>query len=290
MGNVKFSLGIYNKRFNCHGPDNKNQKCPPKDELPKNSILMPHYGNISTKTRHAASIRIQSAGGGRMRLGGIKGGGIPPSRPYQPAYTSYDWTRHQAGDPAPRQRRWKGVASDDTGLRLFACEQGAPASVSELFDKSLYISTDYGVTWTDVWQPQSATPPAAGPPYDSSMDWISVCSDSTGENLGAITYDGSGAFSSDSGASWTYFTDLSGAASEWGPRETSWNTIVSSSDGITKYACSALGPLKSWVSNTWTMCPGVLLAYPTGINWTERYPPTGDTSRESREKMERYSV
>ena len=108
--------------------------------------------------------------------------------------------------------------------------------------------------------------------------------------LGAITYDGSGAFSSDSGASWTYFTDLSGAASEWGPRETSWNTIVSSSDGITKYACSALGPLKSWVSNTWTMCPGVLLAYPTGINWTERYSPTGVSCRESREKMERYSV
>ena len=81
MGNIKFSLGIYNKRFNCHGPDNKNQKCPPNPSLPKNSILMPNPPNISTKTRQAAAIRIQSQGGGRMRLGGIKGGGIPPSTP-----------------------------------------------------------------------------------------------------------------------------------------------------------------------------------------------------------------
>ena len=274
MSNIKFSLGTYNKRFNCHGPD-KNQKCPPKNELPKNSILMPHYGNISTKTRHAASIRIQSSGGGRMRLGGIKGGGIPSSTPFIPGYTTYDWTKHEAGDPAPRQRRWKGVASDDTGLRLFACEQGVPAGVSDLFDKSLYISTDYGITWTDVWQPQSATPPAIGPPYDNSMDWISVCSDSTGENLGAITYDGSGAYSDDYGATWNYFVDLSGPTSVWGPRETSWNTIVSSSDGGVKYACSAKGPLKKWTSGTnWDMILGLTTSptnpYPAGIIWTER--------------------
>jgi len=80
MVNVKFSLGIYNRRFNCHGPD-KNQKCPSNHDLPKNSILMPHYGNISKNMRHAGSIRIQTIGGGRMRLGGIKGGGIPPNTP-----------------------------------------------------------------------------------------------------------------------------------------------------------------------------------------------------------------
>ena len=81
MVNVKFSSGTYNRRFNCYGPENKNQKCPPNHDLPKNSILMPHYGNISKKTRHAGAIRIQSHGGGRMRLGGIKGGGIPPNTP-----------------------------------------------------------------------------------------------------------------------------------------------------------------------------------------------------------------
>ena len=43
MSNIKFSLGIYNKRFNCHGPENKNQKCPANPSLPKNSILMPNH-------------------------------------------------------------------------------------------------------------------------------------------------------------------------------------------------------------------------------------------------------
>ena len=107
------------------------------------------------------------------------------------------------------------------------------------------------------------------------MDWISVCSDSTGENLGAITYDGSGAYSDDYGATWNYFVDLSGPTSVWGPRETSWNTIVSSSDGGVKYACSAKGPLKKWTSGTnWDMILGLTTSptnpYPAGIIWTER--------------------
>ena len=168
MSNIKFSLGIYNRRFNCHGPDNKNQKCPPKDELPKNSILMPHYGNISTKTRHAASIRIQSAGGGRMRLGGIKGGGIPRSRAASTEYT-YVWVDRGQGP-----KKWGGggyhaIASNATGARLVAL-------ANEDTDVGRIIrSADYGVTWT------SETTPG------TDQSWRAIASSSTGQYIVAVT-------------------------------------------------------------------------------------------------------
>ena len=176
-----------------------------------------------------------------------------------------DWVERSVGSPDPAKRRWKGIASDSTGDKLIACEQGSLGTVTDLCSNSLYVSGDSGVTWTNVWNPQTTSPGASPPPYDSSMNWTSVCSDSTGDNLGAISYDGSGAFSADGGSSWTLFNATVGAPVYTLP-DTSYNTIVSSKipDAAIKYACSLNGPIKKSHDSgaTWTMCPGVTAEYP----------------------------
>jgi len=176
-----------------------------------------------------------------------------------------DWVERSVGSPDPAKRRWKGIASDSTGDKLIACEQGSLGTVTDLCSNSLYVSGDSGVTWTNVWNPQTTSPGASPPPYDSSMNWTSVCSDSTGDNLGAISYDGSGAFSADGGSSWTLFNATVGAPVYILP-DTSYNTIVSSKipDAAIKYACSLNGPIKKSDDSgaTWTMCPGVTAEYP----------------------------
>ena len=178
MSNIKFSLGIYNKRFNCHGPDNKNQKCPANPSLPKNSILMPHYGNISTKTRHAASIRIQSAGGGRMRLGGIKGGGIPRSRAASTEYT-YVWVDRGQGP-----KKWGGggyhaIASNATGARLVALAND-DTDVGRIIR-----SADYGVTWAEN-NPTLNTPPTG------DIGWRAIASNADGDRIVAVSREPTG--------------------------------------------------------------------------------------------------
>ena len=176
-----------------------------------------------------------------------------------------DWVERSVGSPDPAKRRWNGIASDSTGDKLIACEQGSLGTVTDLCSNSLYVSGDSGVTWTNVWNPQTTSPGASPPPYDSSMNWTSVCSDSIGDNLGAISYDGSGAFSADGGSSWTLFNATVGAPVYILP-DTSYNTIVSSKipDAAIKYACSLNGPIKKSDDSgaTWTMCPGVTAEYP----------------------------
>ena len=181
MVNVKFSSGTYNRRFNCYGPENKNQKCPPNHDLPKNSILMPHYGNVSKKTRHAASIRIQSHGGGRMRFGGIKGGGISPSTPFIPETTNWTDRSSTGGGPANwGDSNTPAIASNRTGDKMWAAPYG----------ESIYRSTDYGVTWTQ--------------PFTNVLDWTCIASDSAGTNLIAAAGPTGGIWrSTDSGNTWS---------------------------------------------------------------------------------------
>ena len=203
MSNIKFSLGIYNRRFNCHGPENRNQKCPPKDELPKNSILMPHYGNISKKTRHAASIRIQSAGGGRMRLGGIKGGGIPRSRTASTAYT-YVWVDRGQGP-----RTW----GDVSGSGAITSNALGDKLAAVVYDGNVWLSTNYGVDWTE-----NTTSPGV------TKKWSSIASNGDGTKLYATVGKtprnmGTGANiwrSSDSGGTWIVQSSLGGQNPEHG--------------------------------------------------------------------------
>ena len=174
MSNIKFSLGIYNKRFNCHGPNNKNQKCPANPSLPKNSILMPNPPNISTKTRHAASIRIQSQGGGRMRLGGIKGGGIPPSTPASTAYT-YVWVDRGQGPKNWGGGGYHAIASNATGDRLVALANNQGPNTGRIIR-----SADYGVTWAEN-NPTLNTPPTG------DIAWRAIASNADGNKIVAVS-------------------------------------------------------------------------------------------------------
>ena len=245
MSNIKFSLGIYNKRFNCHGPDNKNQKCPANPSLPKNSILMPHYGNISTKTRHAASIRIQSAGGGRMRLGGIKGGGIPRSTA-STAYT-YVWVDRGQGP-----RTW----GDVSGSGAITSNALGDKLAAVVYDGNVWLSTNYGVDWTE-----NTTSPGV------TKKWSSIASNGDGTKLyatvGKTPRDaGTGADiwrSSDSGGTWVREIELGG-------QNEAWLSVATNEDGSAVVACST--QTNSGVP------PGgrIWRSLNSGVNWSESTP------------------
>jgi hypothetical protein len=243
MSNIKFSLGIYNKRFNCHGPDNKNQKCPANPSLPKNSILMPHYGNISTKTRHAASIRIQSAGGGRMRLGGIKGGGIPRSTPASTAYT-YVWVDRGQGP-----RTW----GDVSGSGAITSNALGDKLAAVVYDGNVWRSTDYGVSWTE----NTISPVAP-------KKWSSIASNGDGTKLYATVGKtprnmGTSADiwrSSDSGGTWVS-KDTPGGQNQ------AWLSVATNEDGSAVVACSTQ-------TNTGVPAGGrIWRSLNSGVNWSD---------------------
>ena len=247
MSNIKFSLGIYNKRFNCHGPENKNQKCPANPSLPKNSILMPNPPNISTKTRHAASIRIQSSGGGRMRLGGIKGGGIPQSTPATTTtHSGVGWVdRGQGPKSWGESSAHHAIASNATGDRLVALANNQATNTGMIIR-----SADYGVTWLE-----NTTPPIA-----DDVAWRAVASDSTGQYIVAVSFNSPATnsniwLSSDYGDLFT----IQNAFVPSGPEQ--FTSAASSNDGFKLAAGAKSGRIfmSTDSGNSWTQA----LTFPT---------------------------
>lgn len=95
---------------------------------------------------------------------------------------------------------WNGIACSESGEIV--------AAVSGCEGDGVYLSYDYGVTWS-----QSSAP---------SDNFYSVAIDSSGEQIVAVVYNGGIYQSTDSGTSWSEINSLSGME---------WYSIVCSSTG-----------------------------------------------------------
>lgn len=117
---------------------------------------------------------------------------------------------------------WNSVASSGDGSSLIA-------SVSS---GQLFISSDYGVTWT-----------ATGP--SGSSLWTSVTSSADGSRLAAVINSGGIFVSQDSGVNWAARTVPALA----------WQCIASSNDGSTLAAVATSNPI--YISSLSTTTVGV---------------------------------
>ena len=165
------------------------------------------------------------------------------------------WTERLAGFPNPPERRWKGIASNDSGDQLIACEQGSLGAVAESNSNSLYTSADSGVTWQDVWQPRNAeaTFSWAVAGDSTTQSWKQVASATSTTILWAAPGIGNLWSSTDAGVTWTDVNTT--ATTPPLPINQDWRCISVNAAGTT-IAAAAYG------GNIWTSTD-------SGVNWVE---------------------
>jgi hypothetical protein len=210
-------------------------------------------------------------------------------------YTSTDsgatWTQ-QTG---PGKQNWESIAASANGSKIIVSDSidnsgGTPA------EGYIYISTDYGVTWTRAtgagehnWMSIASSAdgmklaaiyndgPGASYIYTSadggttwtqrasagSNAWWSITSSVDGTKLAATSVQTSGGSgyiytSTDSGATWTQR-----ASAGTGPGNTGWGYIISSSDGTKLLAVSYPAPGAGYPTYIYTSIDG-------GATWTQQ--------------------
>lgn len=163
---------------------------------------------------------------------------IPPTPPPSPPV----WIEIYPPGGPPANDYWMAAASDSDGSNLIV-----GSSYSATRPGRLYISTDFGVTWTETYPP-------GGPPVDKH--WDCVASDATGLHLIAGVSPGRLYTSANGGVNWTERNPPGGAAID-----RAWHHVASDSDG--SFLMASIGSGRLYTSSNY------------GVNWTERYPPGG---------------
>lgn len=140
--------------------------------------------------------------------------------------------------PSPEDRSWGDLAHDSDGTNLMIGES----------DGRLYISSNYGITWTEVQ-----------PAGDVDGVWEASASDSDGSVLLAASQGGYAYISTDSGATWAETQPVGGHVKR------QWYCAESDSDGTNLI----IGALDSDAPDQ----PGRLyISSNTGTSWTEVTP------------------
>jgi len=157
------------------------------------------------------------------------------------------WYQAPTGTSAgqlPANINWTSITSSSSGQYLAVC-----ASTTGGSNGVVYISSNYGNSWSQV------TPGSSGLP-STAIPWTSITSSSSGQVL-ALSSSSTTAtnmyISTNFGGNWTGIT-------QWtDPNTPSWNSIVSSSSGQTIAAASQYGAV--WISqnygtsDSWTQIP-----------------------------------
>lgn len=150
------------------------------------------------------------------------------------------WTEQSAvGD-----HNWHALASSSDGSRLFAASEscGTSACPGGIIDVGgIWLSTDYGVTWTAV----AST---------SGRRWFSLAANIDGSKVAAVDLGGDIYTSTDFGLTWTQ--------RQVGGTVHNWTSIASSIDGSKLVAVAGDGFIFTSVDS--------------GLNWTN-YTPSGVT-------------
>jgi hypothetical protein len=160
---------------------------------------------------------------------------ISPLAPIQAA-DNWVWTDQAAvGD-----HNWHALASSSDGSRLFAASEscGVSACSGGVVDVGgIWISADYGVTWTAV----AST---------SGRHWFSLASNMDGSKVAAVDRGGDIYTSTDFGTTWTQ-RRVGGVVHNW-------ESIASSSDGTKLVAIASDGY--------------IFTSTDSGLNWTNNTP------------------
>jgi len=143
-------------------------------------------------------------------------------------------------------RNWHGLASSSDGSRLYAGSESCGNSACNLgvVDAGgIWVSSDYGVTWTAVESTEFTDVNRA------VNKWFSIATNSNGTKVAAVDRGGYIWTSVDSGSNWTKRTSA-------GARN--WDSIASSSDGDNLVAVSPDG--------------FIFISSDSGETWTDRTP------------------
>jgi formylglycine-generating enzyme required for sulfatase activity/photosystem II stability/assembly factor-like uncharacterized protein len=133
---------------------------------------------------------------------------------------------------------WTSVASSTDGSKLVAVSNG---SIVHEDHGNIFVSTDFGVSWTQASVDES--------------NWASVAASSNGSKL-VVVGDGNSTYTStDSGVSWTQHSSLSFSGD--------WASVASSADGSKLAAVVTRGPIYTSVNSGLTWTP-----LGTSNNWT----------------------
>jgi len=143
-------------------------------------------------------------------------------------------------------RNWHGLASSADGSRLYAGSESCgsnPCDLGVVDAGGIWVSSDYGVTWTAVESTEFTDVNRA------VNKWFSIATNSNGTKVAAVDRGGYIWTSVDSGSNWTKRTSA-------GARN--WDSIASSSDGDNLVAVSPDG--------------FIFISSDSGETWTDRTP------------------
>jgi hypothetical protein len=194
----------------------------------------------SSSASHQAWRTVASDASGTKLVAATAGlGGFGPGAVWTSTDAGATWTNRAAAVTTTRQQGWSSVASDATGINLFA-----------VGGSGVWVSNDGGAAWTDRTPVDPKFQASFG---DQIEGWSSVASDATGTRLVAAVDTGDIWTSADGGVTWVD----TGPAPSWQV----WTSVASNSTGTNLVAIAAL--VNGDNSDVWTSANG-------GQTWTDR--------------------